>query len=501
MQHKEGDTPSPRALRQRGAVDYREDNVELDSMLGLGPPGSKPVKRIDVRLLRRKLEQGCTASDLPASPISDLHTQIFDKGFRRPLVVRATAGGSMNGTRQALGLSLPPAIFSAEGLATAVGGDTIIPTFDVHTQDTGPRMNLRQLAEYFATPAKERAKLINVVSFSLADTALQPHIVAPRVVQELDLVRAVWPENERPRPETLLYSLLGPQGAYTDWHVDMGGSSVWYHVLKGCKVFLAAPPTPKNLTTFESWASSEQQLTEFLGDSLEHCVRVSLHAGDTLLLPSGWPHAVSTPEDSVVVGGNFLHGMDYANIAETFRREERLAVAPKFQFPLFKALMWHAARAALDQLKRALRRKRPPEAAGLSVWELQGLPRLVGLLREWKGGAGGSRRGGAPDCIPDPEDFLQDMESSLAAAGIRDVDCDNEHDGSGAEGGMNVAGDDEFGESEGWQDLDEYTPMLEVGWSACICMPRCVPCIGGYHSPKPLHSMQSGQVKRIQCPC
>ena len=25
-------------------------------------------------------------------------------------------------------------------------------------------------------------------------------------------------------------------GCYTDFHIDMGGTSVWYHVLKGQKV-------------------------------------------------------------------------------------------------------------------------------------------------------------------------------------------------------------------------------------------------------------------------
>lgn len=39
-------------------------------------------------------------------------------------------------------------------------------------------------------------------------------------------------------------------------------------------------------------------------------MRYELHAGDTLLIPSGWPHAVVTPEDSLVIGGNFLHSLD-----------------------------------------------------------------------------------------------------------------------------------------------------------------------------------------------
>ena len=34
---------------------------------------------------------------------------------------------------------------------------------------------------------------------------------------------------------------------------------------------------------------------------------VTLDAGSTFFIPSGWIHAVYTPEDSLVFGGNFLH--------------------------------------------------------------------------------------------------------------------------------------------------------------------------------------------------
>ena len=34
---------------------------------------------------------------------------------------------------------------------------------------------------------------------------------------------------------------------------------------------------------------------------------VTLETGSTFFIPSGWIHAVYTPEDSLVFGGNFLH--------------------------------------------------------------------------------------------------------------------------------------------------------------------------------------------------
>lgn len=146
----------------------------------------------------------------------------------------------------------------------------------------------------------------------------QDEVQAPSAVRAVDLVDTVWPATEVPRPEVqlqrlnfelcmrhslqtpkiiqsgkykrfrcvnvpqhaeqcslclgyrregaimcmqvLLYALMGPAGAYTDFHVDFGGSSVWYHVISGRKTFLLVPPTPPNLAAFESWASSEKQV-------------------------------------------------------------------------------------------------------------------------------------------------------------------------------------------------------------------------------------------------
>lgn len=32
------------------------------------------------------------------------------------------------------------------------------------------------------------------------------------------------------------YCLMSVKGCYTDFHIDFGGTSVWYHVFKGSKV-------------------------------------------------------------------------------------------------------------------------------------------------------------------------------------------------------------------------------------------------------------------------
>lgn len=37
-------------------------------------------------------------------------------------------------------------------------------------------------------------------------------------------------------PQVQYYCLMSQAGSYTDFHVDFGGTSVWYHILKGEKV-------------------------------------------------------------------------------------------------------------------------------------------------------------------------------------------------------------------------------------------------------------------------
>lgn len=37
------------------------------------------------------------------------------------------------------------------------------------------------------------------------------------------------------------------------------------------------------------------------------CLYPQLQAGNTFFIPTGWIHAVYTPSDSLVFGGNFLH--------------------------------------------------------------------------------------------------------------------------------------------------------------------------------------------------
>jgi F-box/leucine-rich repeat protein 10/11 len=139
-------------------------------------------------------------------------------------------------------------------------------------------------------------------------------------------------------------------------------------------------PTPDNLLEFEKWSSSPRQDFVFFGSQVSKCFRVHLHAGQTLLIPSGWIHAVYTPVDSLVFGGNFVHGLSIPMQLRVYDIEERTQVPAKFRFPFFEKLNWYAAKTYVDQHRAALSRSSTEESPSVRVltkWELNGLVYLA----------------------------------------------------------------------------------------------------------------------------
>lgn len=58
----------------------------------------------------------------------------------------------------------------------------------------------------------------------------------PSVVRQVSWVSTLWPDDlpeeaEVARPEVQKYCLMGVKDSFTDFHIDFGGTSVWYHVL------------------------------------------------------------------------------------------------------------------------------------------------------------------------------------------------------------------------------------------------------------------------------
>ena len=55
----------------------------------------------------------------------------------------------------------------------------------------------------------------------------------------------------------------------------------------------------------------------------------------------GWIHAVYTPEDSLVLGGNFIHSFAVEKQLQVAHIEEITHVPQKFRFPFFTEMLWY----------------------------------------------------------------------------------------------------------------------------------------------------------------
>jgi len=274
----------------------------------------------------------------------EVNVEFFQRaGLKNPIRVLEKTG---------LHMRMPDGKFSITDVKNLVGGRRLLEVMNSATQ-ANAEMTLKDWEEFFVDPDRDGTKL-NCISLEFSNTKMDQMVVCPRVVRQVDFTDNVWPRHlkeaqEDPTndvmkmcyPKVQKYCLMSIGGCYTDFHVDLGGTSVWYHLLKGQKVFWLIPPTPANLKAFEQWTMSGKQSHVFFGDLVPRCSRVTLVPGNTFFIPSGWIHAVYTPEDSLVVGGNFLHPYAIERQLRIAQCEETLKVPHKYRFPFFTEMLWY----------------------------------------------------------------------------------------------------------------------------------------------------------------
>ncbi|EFO83441.1 hypothetical protein CRE_02897 [Caenorhabditis remanei] len=160
-------------------------------------------------------------------------------------------------------------------------------------------------------------------------------------------------------PKYQKFLLVTMANSYTDIHVDPSGTCVYYHVkevsvsfcpdvqsllFQGRKIFYVAPPTERNLEIYKNYEGSnppEKWIVEELFDELQ---RVEIKKGYTAFIPAGFIHAVYTPEDSIVFGGNFLMDGHIDRHFEMTAVEEKALEFGHIEvdntFPNFENVMW-----------------------------------------------------------------------------------------------------------------------------------------------------------------
>ncbi|XP_029350809.1 lysine-specific demethylase 7A [Echeneis naucrates] len=277
---------------------------------------------------------------------------------------------------EALGLKLPAPTFSVKDVEQYVGGDKVIDVIDVARQ-ADSKMKLSEFIKYFTK--SHRPKVLNLISLEFSDTKMSELVEVPDVAQKMSWVENYWPDDSFfPKPFVQKYCLMGVKDSYTDFHIDFGGTSVWYHVLWGEKIFYLIKPTPANLALYEAWSSSPNQSEVFFGEKVEKCYKCVVPQGTTLLIPTGWIHAVLTSQDCMAFGGNFLHNLNIGMQLRCYEMERRLKTPDLFKFPYFEAICWYVAKNLLEMLKELREDSCPPP-----TYLVEGVKALIGALKTW----------------------------------------------------------------------------------------------------------------------
>jgi F-box and leucine-rich repeat protein 10/11 len=154
-------------------------------------------------------------------------------GFNIPLLFKEKTG---------LGIRVPSTNFTINDVRMCVGSRRILDVMDVNTQKN-IEMTMKDWHKYYEDPQKK--KLLNVISLEFSHTKLENYVQSPSVVRQIDWVDVVWPKQlkesqiettnllgEMMYPKVQKYCLMSVKNCYTDFHIDFGGTSVWYHILK-----------------------------------------------------------------------------------------------------------------------------------------------------------------------------------------------------------------------------------------------------------------------------
>ncbi|KAG0039169.1 hypothetical protein BGZ82_009429 [Podila clonocystis] len=296
-------------------------------------------------------------------------------GFTLPIIVsedQESTRNSRSDSLTALEMRMPARDLTVEAVRDAVGGDRMVPVIDVASQSEMDEWTMDRWAAYFSEEGK--ARILNVISLEITGTRLADEIVLPRVVRELDWVNNFWPKDRATTmPQVQLYCLMSIQGSFTNFHIDFGGSSVFYHVLSGSKIFYVMEPTMENLKKYAEWSMDQE--ANFFSDLVDgQCYKVELKEGDTMFIPAGWIHAVFTPTNSIVFGGNFIHSLHIPMQNRIAAIEIETDTPAKFRFPQFDKLNWYVALGCVQRGSDYLE--------GLSDIELKGLLELVSRLAD-----------------------------------------------------------------------------------------------------------------------
>ncbi|XP_072438360.1 lysine-specific demethylase phf2 isoform X1 [Chiloscyllium punctatum] len=290
-----------------------------------------------------------------------------ENGFTGPILVAKKDG---------LGLSLPPLTFSVSDLENYIGPDRVIDVVDVTKQKTC-KLTIKEFVDYYYSANRKR--VLNVINLEFSDTKMSSLVEAPEVVKKLSWVDNLWHNDSLfEKPKVTKYCQIGVKDSYTDFHIGSGGSSAWYHLLRGEKIFYLIKSTSANLALYERWSSSSNQSEMFFADQVDKCYKCTLKQGQSLFIPSGWIYATLTPVDCLAFGGHFLHSLNIEMQLRAYEVEKRLKISSLIKFSNFEVICWYVGKYLLETFKGLHKSgKQPP------TYLVLGAKALNGAFRAW----------------------------------------------------------------------------------------------------------------------
>jgi len=302
-------------------------------------------------------------------------------------------------------------------VAKIIGERFPVQVMNVADQSEVSGMCLSDWVEYWEG-SRKRATL-NVISLEFSKTKLAEKVRSPALVRRSDWIDNAWPETLKMQgeyPQTQYYCLMSAANSFTDFHVDFGGTAVWYHVVKGKKILFLTAPTPERLAIYERWICDSGQDARFFADLLPDTAtcRLELLEGQTLIIPSAWLHAVFTPVDSLVFGGNFLPGLStIRDQLAIYALETRARINRKFRFPFFTSAMFFGLNHT---------RKRLLAENDLTSTEKDGLRVLIDACKVWAlhldGVAKTHAEIAAKDCNGSVDELVSQTEALLSSSSV-----------------------------------------------------------------------------------
>ena len=247
--------------------------------------------------------------------------ELVISGFDKPILIE---------TKDGLEVITPPG-FSLDTLQSHYPDNPSVEAIEV-TRQVKVTLKLKALLTHYTIFNSGRTDVFTAKLDLAERPSLGDHFSPPRIVRKLSWVDQYWP-NVPFKPLLSKYLFLSMENAFTDFHIDLGGASAWYHVLQGEQVFYLIEPTRENLARFERWlrpgsgsasgsadsdstspttTTSGPKETMLFATTSERTYRSRVQAGETIFIPNRWIYAVLSPVDSITFGGFFLHSLSIA---------------------------------------------------------------------------------------------------------------------------------------------------------------------------------------------